>query len=152
MARSVAFGLAATVLICASGGAMAQEAGRHQMRDADWRALDPGERVITERVAAQFFESELRLSQSRQIEAATATIYVSKSDEDRAAFREERRQQWRAMSGAERAALRGVKTPAYSNLAESQKAPFRDAALDRLQAPSQRAPQDGSASPSGSAI
>ena len=37
--------------------------------DARWEALAPGERAMVDRLAADFYESDLRLAQSRQIEA-----------------------------------------------------------------------------------
>lgn len=91
---------------------------------------------MVDRLAADFFERALRLSQSRRIEAATAELYLAGSPEHRFHFRQERRRHWRAMPDHERAALRGVKWPHYSNLAETQKSPFRQRALETLGAAS----------------
>lgn len=74
----------------------------------------------------------MRLAQSRNIEAATARIYAGLPEAEKAAFREERRSQWRTMTGEQRRSLRNVKFPAYVNLAEEQKTPFRRIAIDRM--------------------
>jgi len=87
---------------------------------------------MVDRMAADFYESDLRLAQSRQIEASTAAAYSSMSERERAEFREERRESWQTMRDEERKALRNVKLPAYSNLTDAQKAPFRQIAIDRL--------------------
>jgi len=88
--------------------------------------------VLIDRVAADFYEHALRHSQSRNIEAATAGIYRNLQPAAQAAFRAERRARWREMDDVERAALKGVKTPAFENLSEAQKAPFRRAAAEKL--------------------
>ena len=108
-------------------------------------ALPADQLALVDRMAADFYESDLRLSQSRQIEASTASIYREMPSEDKASFRDERRDDWRAMSDEQRNALRGVKTPNYDNLADSQKAPFREIAREQL-APSEPvddAPESG---------
>lgn len=103
-------------------------------RDSRWEALSPSERVIIDRVAAEFYEEQLRAAQSASIEAATPQIYRNASAADRARFRDDRRSEYRLMSGRERDSLRGVTRPAFRNLAESQKAPFRAYAIDQLTA------------------
>lgn len=54
------------------------------------------------------------------------------SEKERFEFREDRREIWQNMQDDEREALRNVKLPTYSNLSDSQKAPFRQIAIDRL--------------------
>lgn len=83
-------------------------------------------------VAADFFESDLRLAQSRRIEAQTANRYLSMTHKDRARFRAERKQIWREMSDKERASLRGAKRPRFSNLDDTQKQTFRRIAAEEL--------------------
>ena len=100
--------------------------------------LEAGEMRLADRIAADFFENGLRLSQSRRIEAETAVYYVSLSPEEREEFREERRRFLRALSHEQRLALRNVKRPAYNNLSENQKERFRQQAVSAL-APSQGA-------------
>ena len=102
--------------------------------DPHWEALSPTERIIIDRVAADFYEESLRTQQSSNIEATTPRIYQGATAEERDRFRDQRRTEWRAMSPAERDALRGVTRPAFRNLAESQKAPFRSYAIDQLTA------------------
>jgi len=106
---------------------------------------------MVDRMAASFYESDLRLAQSRQIEASTSSIYTAKSEKERSEFRDARRAEWRSMRPEERAALRNVKLPAYSNLTDAQKAPFRRIAIDRLAPPetSQETPEQLSADPGG---
>lgn len=87
---------------------------------------------FVELVAEDFFENRLRLSQSRRIEAETARHYLSLAPLERERFRADRRARWRAMSEEQRAALRGVKTPQFSNLDEEQKLVFRRIASDEL--------------------
>ena len=115
-----------------------------------WEALSPSEQTMVDRMAASFYESELRLAQSRQIEASTSSIYTAMSEDERAEFRDARRGEWRSMRPEERAALRNVKLPAYSNLTDAQKAPFRRIAINRLAPePSQEDPEQLSADPGG---
>lgn len=102
-----------------------------------------GEDLIVERMAADFYENNLRLSQSRNIEAATAQIYRGLEAAKQADFRRQRRRQWRAMDEDARRSLRGVETPRYENLTEAQKAPFRRAAAGRLGAGGVDAGDDG---------
>ncbi len=87
---------------------------------------------LVDRVAAEFYEKSLRRSQSRNIEAATAEIYRRLDEEEKSAFRERRRRAWQDMNETARHSLRGVKTPKFRNLTETQKAPFRRAAERRL--------------------
>ncbi|MBY0422481.1 MAG: hypothetical protein K2Q06_09265 [Parvularculaceae bacterium] len=103
-------------------------------RDPRWEALSPTERIIIDRVAAEFYEEQLRAAQTSAIEATTPQIYRSASASERARFRDERRYDYRTMSPRERDALRGVTRPSFRNLAESQKAPFRAYAIDQLTA------------------
>jgi len=91
-----------------------------------------GTDIFTDLVAADFFESDLRLAQSRQIEAATARRYLALDETDRAVFREKRRQLWKQMSEQEKAALRGAKRPRFANLDETQKQTFRRIASEEL--------------------
>lgn len=100
--------------------------------EARWRALSEDGRAVVDRLAADFYEEELRLSQSRNIEATTAEIYAGLTDKEKAAFREERRTAWQAMTEEQQRALRNTELPAYANLTEEQKAPFRQIALDRI--------------------
>lgn len=102
--------------------------------DPRWEALSPSERVIIDRVAADFYEDSLRSAQSANIEATTSRLYQGSPPSERDRFREQRRADWRAMAPAERDALRGVTRPAFRNLAETQKAPFRSYAIDQLTA------------------
>jgi len=99
-----------------------------------WHVLASDEKAVVDRLAADFFSQSLRLSQSRKIEALTAEIYLSQSDQGRARFREERRRLWRAMPENQRRALRSVKRPQYFNLSEAQKRPFRKRAFETLNA------------------
>ncbi len=113
--------------------------------------LEAGEMRLADRIAADFFENDLRLSQTRRIEAETARYYRSLSPEDREAFRAARRRFYRSMTPDQRLVLRNVKTPAFNNLAEHQKERFRRTALSAL-SPSPRAGESlggGSASGSG---
>ena len=88
--------------------------------------------AFVELVAADFYETRLRLAQSRRIEAGTAEHYLSLSPAEREQFRQERRRIWREMSEKDRAALRGTKLPRFSNLDEAQKQIFRTIAMDEL--------------------
>ena len=87
---------------------------------------------FVELVAADFFETDLRLAQSRRIEAATAQRYLSLPEPARAQFRAERRRLWRQMSEEQKAELRGAKRPRFANLDEAQKQTFRRIAADGL--------------------
>ncbi len=103
--------------------------------DASGRPLSvsaPGTDIFVDLVAADFFESDLRLAQSRQIEAATARRYLALDGTGRAAFREKRRQLWKQLSDQEKAALRGAKRPRFANLDEAQKQTFRRIASEEL--------------------
>lgn len=94
--------------------------------------LGSSEQRLADRIAADFFENELRLSQSRRIEAQTAEQYRALAPMEKKAFREERRRLWRAFSHEQQLALRNVKRPAYQNLSEEQKATFRQTAAANL--------------------
>ncbi len=90
--------------------------------------------VFVDLMAADFFESNLRLSQSRRIEAETAQRYLELDPASRARFRTERKRQWREMHESERAMLRGAKRPRFTNLSETQKETFRQIAAQQLNA------------------
>lgn len=98
--------------------------------DATFSGLEKG--PFIDLLAADFFEADLRLAQSRRIEAQTANRYLSMSQTDRARYRAARKQIWRAMSDKERAALRGAKRPLFSNLDDTQKQTFRRIAAEEL--------------------
>lgn len=143
--------LISALALCTPISAAAQDSGfGSAAAEQRWETLAPGDRAMVDRMAASFYESDLRLAQSRQIEASTSSIYTAMSERERSEFRDERRSEWRSMRPEERAALRNVKLPAYSNLTEAQKAPFRRIAIDRLAPePSQEAPEQLSADPGG---
>ncbi|MEX6634340.1 hypothetical protein [Hyphococcus lacteus] len=88
--------------------------------------------VFVDLVAADFFEHQLRLTQSRRIEAATADRYLSLSSKERELYRQERQKIWMEMTDAERASLRSVKRPRFANLDEGQKQTFRRIASEEL--------------------
>ena len=100
--------------------------------DVSWHVLADYERAIIDKMAADFFEKSLRLAQSRRIEAETPAIYRGLSASAKTEFREFRRQQWRAMTDERQQALRNVKWPAFENLSEDQKLPFRQNAVSVL--------------------
>ena len=102
--------------------------------DISWQVLADYEKAIIDQMAADFFENSLRLSQSREIEAATPAIYRSMAPKEQARFRAERRLLWRDMSDRQHRALRGVTRPDFDNLAEIQKLPFRQNAVNVLSA------------------
>lgn len=103
-------------------------------QDVRYDVLAGDERAIIDRIAADFYEQDLRRAQSDAIEAATVAAYVAGSSEERARFREDRRAQWRSMTDEARQSLRAAANPRYDNLTEAQKAPFRRHALNRLAA------------------
>lgn len=88
--------------------------------------------VFVDLVAADFFEHQLRLTQSRRIEAATANRYLSLSSAERELYRQERQKIWMEMTDTERASLRSVKRPRFANLDEGQKQTFRRIASEEL--------------------
>ena len=98
----------------------------------EWDRLDPSEMVFVDRIAAAFFENDLRQAQAARIEGATAAYYVGLSAKDRAIFRQKRRTDWRAMGDNLRAKLRDAKRPNYFNLTDAQKNPFRRDAYRKL--------------------
>lgn len=102
--------------------------------DIRWEVLAPDEKAIIDKVAADFYETALRRSQSYAVEAKTSARYAVAEPSARDEFRRRRLQAYEEMSDAERDALRGAKTPAFANLTEEQKAPFRSVALDQLAA------------------
>lgn len=132
--RTFVFSAMLVFTLCGGGRGAAQDARaiapevRPQLLSASTGEKD----AFVELVAADFFESDLRLAQSRQIEAATAERYLSLDAAGRAQFREKRRAAWRRMSDQERAALRGAKRPRFANLDEAQKQTFRRIASQEL--------------------
>lgn len=133
--RPLLFGVIFSLVLFGSLRANAGEPGeRAHPADISWHALADYEKAIIDRMAADFFEKSLRLSQTRQIEAATPAIYRSLSPHGQAQFRAERRRLWRNMPDRRRQALRGVTRPDFDNLAEIQKLPFRQNAVNLLNA------------------
>lgn len=128
MRRPMTFGIVFGIVTFMSFGPGAQAFGS----DPRWDAMAPADQALIDRLAAQFYESELRQAQSDAIEQRTSEIYAESAGDEREQFREDRRAAWQAMSEIERASLRGVKRPAYRNLTEEQKAPFRQHAIDQL--------------------
>ncbi len=133
MRKNTLFGLVLGVALCGSSASIGQDSSQFQHNGPlQWETLSQNEQLLVDRMAADFYESDLRLTQSRQIEASTAATYSSMSEKERFEFREDRREIWQNMQDDEREALRNVKLPTYSNLSDSQKAPFRQIAIDRL--------------------
>jgi len=131
--KNTLFGFVFAVALCGSSASIGQDNTQFQHNGPlQWETLSQNEQLLVDRLAADFYESDLRLTQSRQIEASTATNYSSMSAEERAEFRENRRDTWQNMQDEERATLRNVKLPSYSNLTDEQKAAFRKIAIDRL--------------------
>lgn len=97
-----------------------------------WNSMGSGDRLIVDRLAADFYERSLRYSQTQTIEQNTARAYTGATPPARAAYRAERRQQWQQMNQNQQYALRNVKRPVFAHLSESQKWPFRDHALRQL--------------------
>lgn len=126
MRKSFIFGVIIGLALAAAPGS------RAQTPDLRWAVMASDEKVIVDRLAADFFEESLRRTQAAAIERHTAAIYANASASERARFRAARRAKWRAMSEAERASLRMAHRPLFRNLMEEQKAPFRRYALDRL--------------------
>ncbi len=102
--------------------------------DMRWQALSDDEKAIVDRLATDFYEESLRYSQASAIEAHTTKIYTVGSPEVRDRFRRERRLKWLSMTGAQRQTFRNSKRPRFTHLEEGQKHPFRQFALDRLDA------------------
>lgn len=97
------------------------------------RAEDDGAaRALVDRLAADFYEDQLRPAQSRKIASETAAAYRRMSPAQKARFREDRKNHWNSLSEAERNALRGVKAPDFDALSEDQKDVFRAIARRRL--------------------
>ncbi len=133
MRKNTLVGLVFGVALFSSTASIGQDSTQFQQnRPLQWESLSPNEQLLVDRMAADFYESDLRLTQSRQIEASTAARYSSMSEKERAEFRDSRRDTWQKMQAAERDALRNVKLPNYANLTDGQKAPFRKIAIDRL--------------------
>lgn len=153
MRKSLFFGALALAL----GGALSAPAAAQRALAPENAAIDrsglptleAGEMRLADRLAADFFENDLRLSQSRRIEAETVNEYLSLSLDARETFRDERRRFLRSLSHEQRLALRNVKTPAYNNLSEDQKERFRRDALSRLAPSPQSGASQSGASPSG---
>lgn len=136
MRRPATFGAAflGTLFLSVSPRAEAGEpAGASPLaQDVRFEVLAPEEKAIIDRIAADFFEKDLRPAQSRAIEEATSARYLRASPDEKAAIRAERRAEWRAMSEARKAPLARAATPRYDNLSTDQKAPFRRHAINRL--------------------
>ena len=126
-----------------AGGNGYLERDRSAARATNTMAARPAGDIFVDLVAAEFFESNLRLAQSRQIEADTARRYLALSAAERAHFRAERKKLWREMSAGERLALRGAKRPRFSNLDEAQKQTFRRIASEELGAASDPSARNG---------
>ncbi|NNE41157.1 MAG: DUF3106 domain-containing protein [Marinicaulis sp.] len=131
MRRPVLFLACFTVTLCGSFQAAAENGASYE----------PGQMALIDRMAADFFETELHPAQSRTIENSIADQYRTLSLTDRKRFRDRRRLQWRAMTDAERNALRGAKSPTFSHLSEDRKSTFRNIALDRLTAGGDETPR-----------
>ncbi|MBL4620514.1 MAG: hypothetical protein JKX88_10515 [Marinicaulis sp.] len=139
MRKLVVSSLFLSLTIFGHQNALAQNSGVQNVsvtvgeyQNAMWDNYSTNEKLMLDRVAADFYQASLRLSQTRKIEAATADIYLAKSPEERAVFREERQRIWNAMSEDQRRGSRNVKLPVFSNLTEAQKTPFRQIARDQL--------------------
>jgi len=124
--RPLTFGVVFGLAMFASLGPRAQPA------DLRWEIMASDEKLIVDRLAADFYEESLRQTQVDAIESHTSEIYAGETPMGRARFRAERRAEWEAMNEAERASLHGMKRPLFRNLTQEQKAPFRRHALDRL--------------------
>ncbi len=139
MRRPLIFTAIFTFALCGSLNARAQTdpsfVTGQQAIDPYEIAIQPlDEQTMIDRMAGDFFENSLRYSQAKRIETETAAHYQAMTPEERAAFRDQRRQMWRAMNEAQRQSLRNAKTPLYLGLSEDQKRPFRDIALEQLKA------------------
>lgn len=110
----------------------AGEEGRLIAQDVRFEVLAAEEKAIIDRIAADFFEKDLRPQQSQAIEDSTSARYLRSDPEERARIRAERRAEWRAMSEARRAALKNAADPRYDNLSAEQRAPFRRHVINRL--------------------
>ncbi|MEO0612976.1 MAG: hypothetical protein AAFY83_06660 [Pseudomonadota bacterium] len=111
-----------------------------------WQAMGPGERLIVDRLATDFYERSLRSAQSQQIEQQTARRYRQVTPTQRSAYRDARRSQWAHMNSYQQQALRGAKRPQFIHLSDQQKWPFRTHALNQLSAAgaiAAPAPQNG---------
>lgn len=116
----------------AQAGSSAPVPARAAASEKARNASVPQNDGLVEVLAAEFFESTLRLAQSRQIEAETAKRYLSMDAADRAQFRAERKRLWRHMNAEQKQALRGVKRPSFANLDDGQKQTFRQIASETL--------------------
>jgi hypothetical protein len=124
--------LAAVALALSASPALAGDGPEAQASGVTQASAADGAEIFVDLVAADFFESDLRLAQSRRIEADTAHRYLELDETARARFRSERKQLWRKMSETERQALRGAKRPLFDNLDETQKETFRQIAAQEL--------------------
>jgi hypothetical protein len=135
--RPATFGAAFLAALFLTVSPRAEPLGPHdgaapRAQDVRFEVLAPEEKAIIDRIAADFFEKDLRPAQTRAIEDATAARYRRASSKERAAIRAERRAAWRAMPEARRAALMNAAEPRYDNLSPDQRAPFRRHAINRL--------------------
>jgi len=97
-----------------------------------WQYMRGDERMIVDRLAADFYERSLRYSQTQAIEANTARQYYEASPPQRNQYRDERRRQWQNFNSDQQQNMRNAKRPAFAHLSENQKWPFREHALIQL--------------------
>lgn len=90
------------------------------------------DRIIVDRLAADFYERSLRYAQSQAIESRTAQLYANSDPRSREAYLSQRRNQYQQLNRQQQDALRGVKSPQFIHLSEQQKWPFRQHALNQL--------------------
>lgn len=126
------FPAAFALTLCSAFDAQAGERAGAPIHEARAASFPEAGAVFVDLMAADFYESGLRLAQSRRIEAETARRYLTLDEAGRARFRAERKRLWRQMSEAERDALRGAKRPRFANLDETQKQTFRKIAVEEL--------------------
>ncbi len=104
----------------------------YSLNEQIWGQMGHSDRIIVDRLAADFYERSLRYAQSTNIEQQTARLYSGANPAERAYYRNQRRQQWQQMNGNQQQALRNVKRPIFMHLSEAQKWPFRQHALNQL--------------------
>ena len=97
-----------------------------------WHTMGEDERLIVDRLAADFFERSLRYAQTQSIEATTANLYRYAHPNDRQVIRKMRRDQYAALPNQQQQALRNNKRPQFAHLNEIQKWPFREHAMVQL--------------------
>lgn len=97
-----------------------------------WYSMGPNDRMIVDRIAADFYERSMRYAQTQSIQSSTAQAYVQSHPQTRHEWRQERRQQWQALNENQRQAMRAAKRPSFMHLTDAQKWPFRTHALQQL--------------------